>query len=106
MSVKKIMLDMLMLEPIMRPMTRTEKAARYRAAARRIELGLGWPYCCHALGYVGGEIVEFERWFKKDALASGSCKGAWMSNVSDDPQECRDCRVLALCFMAAIVERP
>ena len=99
------MLDMLMLEPIMRPMTRTEKVARYRKAARSIELG--WDeFCCNALGSARDEIVEFERWFKKDALASGSCKVAWMNNVSDDPQECRDCRVLALCFMAAIVERP
>lgn len=96
-------------------------AELYRKAARAIERGEmfnGAPvaYACHAL-----ELVEFNEPAPtdqcstlcapmKEIFAPDSIHDAWLSpwGSGDDAEfsTADDVRILALCFMAAITERP
>lgn len=86
-----------------------KRSTLYREAARLIERRQE-EFCCYALKAVGLDCKEFAQWFKNDAIAyrmetDGFADViAWMENISDDRQEWRDGRVLALCFLACIAE--
>ncbi len=93
--------------------SRAKRVELYRAAAKLIEDELQ-PYCCFALGHVGLTCGTFAKWFRDDAIAFGKTNRsgmvlyeAWMNNARlplEFGDVVRDCRVLALCFMAAMVE--
>lgn len=100
---------------------RKARAAIYRDAAKIVEgkENLGGSYSCHAIAEAMGvfpravsnelpEVSAYADVFAKDARANGKYHNAWMQNASEnyDYAEIGSCRVLALCFMAAMVERP
>lgn len=97
-------------------MTKAERKAlaqKYRNAALSIEI-YSEKFVCFALGMVGVPCKTFEDWFKADAIEYGlayddlAATFAWMGNVitdgSDSTEIDRDCRVIALCLMAAMIE--
>ena len=87
-------------------MTKSERAATYRKAARLLERRHTTAYhCCEALDVSGAEENECRR--MKSVYAPKGDRTAWMSlcdyrdHVVYDE---RAVRILALCFMAAMVE--
>jgi hypothetical protein len=93
------------------------RAAIYRKAARGVEQNVGsgaiYGYACNAIeavqGKVSGEI--FAPW-REDSDASKSFKAVFSPGHENrfgffgemNSDGSRDCRVVALCFMAAMVE--
>jgi hypothetical protein len=97
------------------------RVAIYIEAARLIEAGEAMG-ACTAIIRAGGlrfpreECIKSLRdWYEDDARAAGIFQGFWGQNFADDPlnyqdknteMDVRNARVLMLCFMAAITERP
>lgn len=95
---------------------RAAKAKKYRMAARLIERGKA-EYACGALQEVGLDTEDFANMFRKDSISYAIrhrfvhvCGAAWMLNSvhahEDHDSTVEACRILALCFMAAMTERP
>lgn len=75
-------------------------AKQYKQAAELIALGR-ISFCCHALQYVGGSCEEMEELFAGEPEAFLE---AWMNLRGEKTEDGRERRVLALLFMAALVE--
>ena len=75
-------------------------AAVYREAARQIEEGIQ-IWTCNALECLGASPIPYAALFKPE---DEHFDGSWGTRWSDSYEERQDCRILALCFMAAMVE--
>lgn len=88
--------------------SRKSRSAKYRKAARRIERNLDYA-CCYALQSVdaSAEASVMEGVFVND-YERNRWGGHWMAEHGEGKyggnSSVQDRRVLALCFMAAMVE--
>lgn len=97
---------------------RAKRADIYRKAAWFVEQEElhGGGYSCYAIlraedpsafysaVHQTPALALYEKTFGHDARASGGYQQAWMLNAGPDYADIASCRVLALCFMAAMVE--
>lgn len=80
-----------------RPSTKRNSDAQFfRAAAKRLEDGLN-EYACHALADAGAPFTHADR--LKEIFAPDVEDVAWLRGIGGTGG-----RILALCFMAAMVE--
>lgn len=88
-----------------------KKAAIFRAAAKRIE-DMDDYACCYALRFAGAsedDVNQMAEVFNAH-YDSKRWGGHWMAEHGEDrygqSHDVQNRRILALCFMAAILERP
>ena len=81
-----------------------ERAEIYRRAAK--EMNMGRVSCsCGAIWYISGYSDNLTwPYFRIFSPLGANNQQEWGRQWSDDFQELKDCRVLALLFMAAMVE--
>ena len=83
-----------------------KRAAIYRKAARRIERAAHGMFSCSTLNTITGDGEAARRYaelFRPEDY-NGECWGHAWANGWDQWRERNACRIVALCFMAAMVE--
>ena len=87
-----------------------KRAAIYREAARRIERKLNYC-CCYAIRRITGNHKlgdEMREVFAARRIQENRWSGHWMVEIGEmrygESAEVQNRRILALCFMAAMVE--
>lgn len=100
-------------------MTRKELAQKYRDAAKSIENGWDW-WSCNAIESQGVDASDYAKLFMPNVREiNEACPlpdgqkwtaenlwpdGSWGSYWAESTEEQEGCRIVALCFMAAMVE--
>jgi hypothetical protein len=70
-------------------------------AARLVERG-DQHFTCYALDEAGGTQAMCDKYKATFAPRGADCSSSWFANLPGEERQ--ECRVLALCFMAAMVE--
>lgn len=86
------------------PRNRRAGAAIYRAAAKRISECDYGAFSCVTISQAGGDSEDYAKLFRPSEKEDSALWGmGWSEDIKNWRQR-NNCRIIALCFMAAMVE--